>query len=67
MLQYLEMTLNNHHTVYAMADTGSTIDLIPPALVEELGLPTGKIEEPWNVKLANGTTQPVTQFATVSL
>ncbi|KAI6476149.1 hypothetical protein MCOR13_011845 [Pyricularia oryzae] len=67
MLQYLEMTLNNHHTVYAMADTGSTIDLIPPALVEELGLPTGKIEEPWNVKFANGITQPVTQFATVSL
>ncbi|KAI6289502.1 hypothetical protein MCOR33_011770 [Pyricularia grisea] len=67
MFQYLEMTLNNHHTVYAMADTGSTIDLIPPALVEELGLPTGKIEEPWNVKFANGTTQPVTQFATVSL
>ncbi|KAI6472023.1 hypothetical protein MCOR17_002967 [Pyricularia oryzae] len=64
MLQYLEMTLNNHHTIYAMADTGSTIDLIPPALVEELGLPTGKIEEPWNVKFANGITQPVTQFAT---
>ncbi|QBZ55061.1 hypothetical protein PoMZ_10777 [Pyricularia oryzae] len=67
MFQYLEMTLNNHHIVYAMADTGSTIDLIPPALVEKLGFPTGKIEEPWNVKLANGITQPVTQFATVSL
>ncbi|KAI6443547.1 hypothetical protein MCOR17_011391 [Pyricularia oryzae] len=67
MLQYLEMTLNNYHIIYAMADTGSTINLIPPALVEELGLPTGKIEELWNVKLANGTTQPVTQFATVSL
>ncbi|KAH9435736.1 hypothetical protein MCOR02_004655 [Pyricularia oryzae] len=64
MLQYLEMTLNNHHIIYAMADTGSTINLIPPALVEEFGFPTGKIEEPWNVKLANGTTQPVTQFAT---